>query len=1104
MKEVNRFSQRALSLLLAAVFCAALLPWAAVPAEATAASSEVTYLNGIPYLGDASKCAMSREQAAAYAKLLMDGIAGDIPLFTDNYSVGVSVVEEPSSWLQSFYSFGYEGYYENNRCNAILCDLEGNGVPYLLLLGDGGHYWNYPFHLFGWHNGQVQRLIEEEYVYRGGTAIGKNASGTYSAMYSNYEGAGADHYYTIYQFKDGTMSKAHQISSGYYWETGNFAITKDGIVVATYDFDQEKELYQRLNQVLLDAGGIAADDFGYSDSTALFSELSGYSCSLLEMAVGLNSSAGVRTTPAELLDLVPYHYGDTSACRMTPEQALALAEKLEGQIADDKAAHNSRFPNNFSEYGDEMLFGSYAALFDTGTGVPAVFYVSNSLIENVSENLYGPGLQGFWSGLGIGSPAIFQYVNGNVEEAAAVGYIYNDRLVSAGGGAWGRIAVYPYVNGVISSVSSTTGYFPPEDSYYEIDGRQVSAAEYESWRAEWYGDGDTPVGYSYGGGVGGWFWGVGSAEAVAAVLRAYAEAAKTPVYTYPQAGESDAHYRDVAQAVSGRGVVEAVYRLLDDLYYVLLENQGAYSGAVVRGVTRNGRPTWEIYQTDEEPAEESALESLLNRLLSSSNLTLDFGKLRGSPTVGDLADYLRELLENYDGLSPNDAAKTELAAFLDSAVPAVASDSASGRDNRLTLDSALVSDLASTARSVWADLLAALNSSGVALNKTVTPRARLLWRDVDLDQACQLTVDESLVSGLNGADLQVLLGGATRYIQLSDQSLRQLTGDLETFSIQFSQTGSNTYSISFLDEDGQVLDSLPSPIILGLPASSMTSTVMVSYTGGSDNWGGQYDAASGVLAFETRYSGQYEVLENNIQIDDITDLSEESQAAIRFLVSKGYLTLDENGLFNPQLPLTRYDFTRTLVSMFFALDRSLSTSFTDVPEESEYYDYIASAQANHLVEGITADVIFGGEYILSVEQMLTVTGRTLAEQKGYTVPEDAEQYLSAFEDGGSVSDWAQLHTALSVREGLKDRGGILAPQSDTTREQAAVVLYRLFLRLYEVPPVALDLPPESAAEESQSPFSAPVIFAAAAAGAVVVAAGAGVAVVIIRKRKAAA
>jgi len=51
--------------------------------------------------------------------------------------------------------------------------------------------------------------------------------------------------------------------------------------------------------------------------------------------------------------------------------------------------------------------------------------------------------------------------------------------------------------------------------------------------------------------------------------------------------------------------------------------------------------------------------------------------------------------------------------------------------------------------------------------------------------------------------------------------------------------------------------------------------------------------------------------------------------------------------------------------------------------------------------------------------------------------------------------------ALSIREGIVDRGGELLPLDNVTRGDAALILYRLFLLLHEVPTVALELPPVS-------------------------------------------
>ena len=288
-----------------------------------------------------------------------------------------------------------------------------------------------------------------------------------------------------------------------------------------------------------------------------------------------------------------------------------------------------------------------------------------------------------------------------------------------------------------------------------------------------------------------------------------------------------------------------------------------------------------------------------------------------------------------------------------------------------------------------------------------------------------------------------------------------------------------------------MVDRLSCPVSVSLPALSELDTIMVAYDGGSDNWGGQYDPATGAISFEARYSGQYEVLENDIRIDDIDSLSDESRAAIAFMVSKGYLDAD-GGLFRPGEPLTRYAFTEALVGMFFALDRRAACDFPDVAADSPYYPYVASAQVRGIVNGYD-DGTFSGQDAITREQVLALAARTLVDKKGYTLPQDIETYLSGFSDRGDLSGWASAQVALAVREGIASRGSVLLPQNNITREQAAVVLYRLFLLLYEVRPVALELPGPAGGGAS-------VAAAAVAAGAVG-AAGIGAGVWAARKKR---
>lgn len=210
------------------------------------------------------------------------------------------------------------------------------------------------------------------------------------------------------------------------------------------------------------------------------------------------------------------------------------------------------------------------------------------------------------------------------------------------------------------------------------------------------------------------------------------------------------------------------------------------------------------------------------------------------------------------------------------------------------------------------------------------------------------------------------------------------------------------------------------------------------------------------ITFGTRYSGQYEVLENDVAISDIGDLDQELQTAIKLLVSKGYMNAPD-GLFSPDSPLSRYDFTQALVGMFFALDRSLEASFPDVPKDSAYYSHVASAQAGHIVEGFE-DGTFSGDKNITVEQMLALAARTLRERKGYLTPENEDSYLTSFSDADQIAGWAKQLVAQTVRDEIMDRASVLNPKGEVPRAQAALILYRLFLRLYEVSPVALDLP----------------------------------------------
>lgn len=99
------------------------------------------------------------------------------------------------------------------------------------------------------------------------------------------------------------------------------------------------------------------------------------------------------------------------------------------------------------------------------------------------------------------------------------------------------------------------------------------------------------------------------------------------------------------------------------------------------------------------------------------------------------------------------------------------------------------------------------------------------------------------------------------------------------------------------------------------------------------------------------------------------------------------------------------------------------------------------------------DGTFRGELRIPTEQVISLASRMLIDKKGYQYPEQLDKYLS-FIDTDSISEWARPDISLAVSSGLINGGGLLTPQLEMTRGQAASLLYKLFMLQYETPPAA--------------------------------------------------
>jgi len=583
------------------------------------------------------------------------------------------------------------------------------------------------------------------------------------------------------------------------------------------------------------------------------------------------------------------------------------------------------------------------------------------------------------------------------------------------------------------------------------------------------------------------------ADAIQYLLE-YAKVAGKPSYNFPEvAGILTAEeVAKIAEVVAKelKGDVGEIFRISDDLYYVIIYVDGEPAGGVLVKSSMIEEAGYRVISSGSELYTEAELNSYVQEDESVSNITLDY-----SAAGKNKAKYLEEAMTKIDGTTVNDAAKGQIVTYVQSAVTEASTETVKCKGNSARIDGSTVTKCLNNTTDIQNDINAALD--GVTLNKTVDIIIRVMCKNMNAGETAQVTFDASILDAIGIADeIQVILGDDQHGISISTYALQNLIGQYGELTVQVQKTGDATYSIVFVDVEGTKLDQISDSLAFTMPAPNEMATVFATYSGGSDNWGGQYDAANGTIEFSTPYSGQYEIIDNAADIKDITELDQQTSDAIKFMVSKGYFAVDDENNFKPDETLNRYMFVEALVRMFFTTDHTLTTTFTDVPSDSPYYTYVASGQKDNIVEGIS-ETKFGGDQEVTREQIIALCARTLADKKGYTYPENPDEYLN-FTDADKIGGWARSTTALAVREGLIDRGGELAPKEAVSRDEAALMLYKLFMLLYETSAENAAVSTPAGGGSGSFPVI-PVV-----GGAIVLLAAAGGGVFFMKKKKGAA
>ncbi len=163
-----------------------------------------------------------------------------------------------------------------------------------------------------------------------------------------------------------------------------------------------------------------------------------------------------------------------------------------------------------------------------------------------------------------------------------------------------------------------------------------------------------------------------------------------------------------------------------------------------------------------------------------------------------------------------------------------------------------------------------------------------------------------------------------------------------------------------------------------------------------------------------------------------------ARAQILEMEARGIANTYRETSYAPGVAITRGDFAMFLVRTL-GLTNAPGEQFVDVAADAEYAKELAIGRAAGILNGIGENK-YNPEAPITRQELMTIISRGLAL--------GGSADLSAFSDGGQVSDWALTHVSAMIASGLikGNADGTLNPLGNTTRAETAVIMQRILDR----------------------------------------------------------
>jgi hypothetical protein len=270
----------------------------------------------------------------------------------------------------------------------------------------------------------------------------------------------------------------------------------------------------------------------------------------------------------------------------------------------------------------------------------------------------------------------------------------------------------------------------------------------------------------------------------------------------------------------------------------------------------------------------------------------------------------------------------------------------------------------------------------------------------------------------------------------SEELTEQATFVSKVFDFSLTVDGTETKTIPGLLE-------VTFPVVKTFDIDTELLTVVRIIEGSLQYFGGRYDRETATISELRDTLSSYAVVENKVSFGDTEAVEAWAGRAIQVIAAKGAINGKAEGVFAPQDQVTRAEFAKMLIHALDMDNVSAKATFGDVGASEWFAPYVAAAADLGVINGRSANR-FDPHAKITRAEMATMVARAL-KAKGAAAIENLDAELEIFSDAGQISSSLKEGVAFAAHHGIVvGNEGKFSPNSNATRAQAAVIIYRAF------------------------------------------------------------